>query len=416
LLVVGGSLGDLYGRRRVFTFGLAGFALASALCAVAQTSPQLIIGRCLQGAAAAALVPGSLAIISATFRPIDRARAIGAWSGLAGISTAIGPFLGGWLIDSVSWRLVFLINVPVAAVAIVIAVRHVPESKDESASGHIDVPGGVALSLGLAGVVYALIEGPSGASTAVVAVAVAIGLGGLIAFALIETHSHNPMVPLELFRSRQFSGANGVTLAVYAALSVTTFLVVVNLQTNLGYSALEAGAALLPITVIMLALSAKAGQLAQRIGPRVPMTIGPFVVAAGLALLARIEPGSSYGTGVLPGVVVLGFGLAVTVSPLTAAVLAAVDDHHAGIGSAINNAAARIAALLAIAVLPGVVGLEDNFAAGYEQALQISAVLAAIGGVVSWLTIRRLAAVESTTHVPGGPPCYDPCVKLPRAA
>ena len=339
LIVVGGSLGDLYGRRRVFVAGLAGFAVASLACALAQTTGLLILARCIQGAAAALLVPGSLALISASFRVEDRGRAIGAWSGLAGISTAIGPFLGGWLIDSVSWRWVFLINLPLSAIAIAVTLRHVPESRDEDSVRHVDVLGGVTLSVGLAGIVYALIEGPASASDTVIAIAVAIGVVGLVGFAVVESRSPQPMVPLELFRSRQFSGANAVTVAVYAALGVAMFLVVVHLQTNLGYSALEAGAALLPITVIMLALSSRAGALAQRIGPRWPMTIGPVVVGVGLTLLAPIDGGSTYLTGVLPGMVVFGLGLAITVAPLTAAVLAAVDDHHAGVGSAINNAA-----------------------------------------------------------------------------
>ena len=416
LLVVGGSLGDLFGRRRVFVAGLAGFSVASVGCALAQSSGQLIVARAVQGAAAAALVPGSLALISASFRVDDRGRAIGAWSGLAGISTAIGPFLGGWLIDSVSWRYVFVINVPLCAVAVAVALRHVPESRDEDAVRHLDVPGGLTLSLGLAGIVYALIEGPAGAAGTTVMVAVVIGVVGVIAFSLIETHSAQPMVPLDLFRSRQFSGANAVTVAVYAALGVATFLLVVHLQTGLGYSALSAGAALLPITVIMLALSARMGALAQRIGPRLPMTVGPVVVGIAMVVLSRVGAGSHYASGVLPGVVVLGFGLATTVSPLTASVLAAVDDHHAGIGSAINNAAARLASLLAIAVLPAVSGLSDDFDAGYRRALVLSGVLAAAGGVVAYLTIRTATPVAAATSVPVGPSCHEACVKIERAA
>jgi EmrB/QacA subfamily drug resistance transporter len=416
LIVVGGSLGDLYGRRRVFVAGLVGFSVASLGCAVAQTSALLILARCIQGAAAAALVPGSLALISASFRVEDRGRAIGAWSGLAGISTAIGPFLGGWLIDSVSWRFVFLINLPLSAVAIAVTLRHVPESRDEDSVRHVDALGGITLSVGLAGIVYALIEGPASASGSVVAVAVAIGLAGLVAFMIVETRSPQPMVPLMLFRSRQFSGANAVTVAVYAALSVAMFLVVVHLQTNLGYSALEAGAALLPVTLIMLALSARAGALAQRIGPRWPMTVGPIVVGAGLALLSPVDRGSSYLTGVLPGMVVFGLGLAITVAPLTAAVLAAVDDHHAGVGSAINNAAARIGSLLAIAVVPAAAGLSDDFVAGYRKSLLISAGLSVVGGLIAYFTIRTAAPVETPAHVPVGPSCHEPCVKIDQAA
>ena len=416
LLVVGGSLGDLFGRRRVFVAGLVGFSVASLGCALAQTSVELIAARCLQGAAAAALVPGSLALIAASFRVEDRGRAIGAWSGLAGISTAIGPFLGGWLIDSVSWRFVFLINLPLSAIAITVALRHVPESRDEDSTRHVDVPGGLTLSAGLAGIVYALIEGPADASRLTVAGAVVIGISGLVAFAVIEARSPQPMVPLMLFRSRQFSGANAVTVAVYGALGVATFLLVVHLQTDLGYTALAAGASLLPITAIMLTLSARAGALAQRIGPRWPMTIGPVVIGVALTILSRVAAGSTYAADVLPGMVVLGLGLAITVSPLTAAVLAAVDDHHAGIGSAINNAAARIASLLAIAVLPAVAGLSDDFTAGYRRAVLIAAVLAGVGGVIAVFTIRDAAPVELTAHVLVGPSCLDPCVKIDRAA
>jgi MFS family permease len=376
----------------------------------------LIVARFVQGAAAAALVPGSLALISASFRVEDRGRAIGAWSGLAGISTAIGPFLGGWLIDSVSWRFVFLINLPLSGIAIAVTLRHVPESRDEDSVRHVDVLGGATLSVGLAGIVYALIEGPAGASGTVVAIAVVLGIGGLIAFAIVETHSPQPMVPLVLFRSRQFSGANAVTVAVYAALGVAMFVIVVYLQTNLGYSALAAGSALLPVTAIMLALSSRAGALAQRIGPRWPMTIGPIIVAVGLAMLSRVAPGSSYLSGVLPGMLVFGLGLAITVAPLTAAVLAAVDDHHAGVGSAINNAAARIASLLAIAVVPAMAGLSDDFINGYRKALLISAGLAAVGGVIAWFTIRTAAPVATTAHVPVGPSCHQPGVKITDAA
>ena len=416
LLVVGGSLGDLFGRRRVFVAGLAGFAGGSVLCAVAQSSGQLIAARAVQGVAAAALVPGSLALISASFRVEDRGRAIGAWSGLAGIASAVGPFVGGWLIDSVSWRYVFVINVPLAAAAVVVAQRHVPESRDEDAVRHLDLPGGLALSLGLAGVVYALIEGPAGAATSTVTIAAVIGLVGLVGFVLVERRSRQPMVPLAVFRSRQFTGANLVTVAVYAALGIVTFLVVVHLETGLGYSALEAGAALLPMTAVMLVLSARVGALAQHVGPRLPMTIGPVVVGAGMLMLSTIDSGTRYVTGVLPGVVVLSLGLAITVSPLTAAVLAAVDDHHAGVGSAINNAAARIASLLAIAVVPAVVGLSDDFGAGYRRALVLSGVLAAVGGLIAFATIRTATPVAPTISLPVGPPCHEPCVKVEQVA
>jgi EmrB/QacA subfamily drug resistance transporter len=414
-LVIGGSLGDLFGRRRMFVAGLAGFAVASLLCGLAPSNATLIVARCLQGMAAALLVPGSLAIISASFRPEDRGRAIGAWSGLAGVASALGPFLGGWLIDSVSWRWVFLINLPLIAVAIVFALRHVPETRDWDADRRIDVRGGAVLAFGLGGLVYALIEGPANGWRGTSLVLGIAGLVALAAFVWVERTSSHPMIPLDVFRSRQFSGANLVTLVVYAALGATTFLLVVHLQTDLGYSALEAGAALLPITVLMMLFSARSGALAQRIGPRIPMTVGPLVVGAGMALLVMVEPGVSYWAGVFPGVVVLALGLTITVAPLTTAVLAAIDDHHLGIGSAINNAVARIGSLLAIAVLPAAAGLAADGGGldlddGFGRAMVISAVLCVIGGLIAWLTIRTATPVHDITLATPAMSCGPPCL------
>ncbi|MEJ7582658.1 MAG: DHA2 family efflux MFS transporter permease subunit, partial [Acidimicrobiales bacterium] len=357
LLLLGGSLGDLFGRRRMYVLGLVAFTAASLVCGIAPNAGALIVARAVQGAAAALLVPGSLAIISASFRPEDRGRAVGAWSGLGGISGAVGPFVGGWLVDAGSWRLVFLINLPLAAVAVLVTVRHVPESRDTDAVPHLDVPGATAASLGLAGLAYALIEGTGGVGPLDV-IAGGLGVACIAAFALIERRSPQPMLPLDVFSSRQFTGANLTTLAVYAGLGSATFLLVLQLQLGLGYSAVEAGSSLLPITVIMLAFSARAGQVAQRIGPRLPMTVGPLVIATGLLLLSRVAPGSGYISSVLPAVVVFGFGLAMTVAPLTSAVLAAVDDHHLGVGSGVNNAVARVAGLLSVALLPAISGLD----------------------------------------------------------
>jgi len=417
LLVLGGSLGDRYGRRRVFVIGLAAFAATSALCGLAPDTGTLIAARCLQGVAAALLVPNSLALVSASFVPTHRARAIGAWSGLGGVATAVGPFLGGWLIDSVSWRLVFFVNLPVVAAAIWIAHRHVPESRDEHArDARLDIGGSIALTCGLAGVVYALIEGPGGDHPLTVTLLAVIGVLALGAFVVIETRVEQPILPLGLFRSQQFSGANAVTFAVYAALGATTFLLVVHLQTDLGYSALEAGASLLPITVLMLAFSARAGALAQRIGPRLPMTIGPLVVACGMALLGRVEPGSTYWASVFPAMVVLGSGLALTVAPLTATVLGAVEDAHAGIASAVNNSVARLAGLLAVAVLPAAAGLTASqglhLDEGFARAMDIAAVLAAAGGVLAFLTIRRAVVTRSVARGDAAIPCYDVGVRI----
>ena len=410
LVVIGGSLGDRWGRKRVFMVGLVSFALTSLLCGVAPTIQLLIAARALQGVAAALLVPGSLAIVSSSFHPDDRGRAIGSWAGLAGVSSALGPFLGGWLIDAYSWRWVFLINLPLVAAALYITMRHVPESRDETATGSIDFAGGALLALGLAGVVFALIEGPSRSwPIAVIAIGVLGGVA-LVAFVLLELRLPHPMVPMGVFRSWQFSGANLATLGVYAGLSATLFLLVVHLQEDLGYSALEAGAAFLPATALMLFLSPRSGALSQRIGPRIPMTVGPVVIGGGILLLSRITPGSSYATAVLPGVVVMGIGLTITVAPLTTAVLGAVEDAHAGIASAINNAVARIAGLLAVAVIPAAAGLAGeglSWNDGFDRALTITAIIAASGGVVSWFTIRRGEpastdrAPESVRGLPG---------------
>ena len=416
LLVLGGSLGDRYGRRKIFVIGLGAFAVTSLICAIAPDTGSLIAARCVQGMAAALVVPNSLAIVSASFHTDDRPRAIGAWSGLGGVATAIGPFLGGWLIDSGSWRLVFVINLPICAAAMWIAVRHVPESRDEHAGAHLDVLGSVALTLGLAGLVFALIEGPSQGWPTVPVVLGVVGVLSLGAFLLLEARLTNPMVPLSIFRSHQFSGANAVTFAVYAALGTVTFLLVVHLQTDLGYSALEAGASLLPITACMLLFSARAGALAQRIGPRIPMTVGPLVVALGMVLLGRVEPGSTYWATVFPAVLVLGLGLSLTVAPLTATVLGAVEDAHAGIASAINNSVARIAGLLAIAVLPAAAGLTAvqglDLVDGFARAMYIAAALAAVGGILAFVTIRRGAFVASVPRGNPAIPCYDTGVRV----
>jgi EmrB/QacA subfamily drug resistance transporter len=413
LLLLGGSLGDLYGRRRIFVIGLIGFSLASAGCGLAPDTGMLIAARSVQGATAALLVPGSLAIISASFHPDDRGRAVGAWSGLGGIAGAVGPFLGGWLVDAVNWRFVFFINLPLAAIAVAVTLRHVPESRDPDAVRHLDLPGALLASIGLAAVAYALIEGAVDFGPAE-AVAAIVGVAALVAFVVTEARSRQPMLPLEIFRSRQFTGANLTTLAVYTALGGTTFLVVLQLQLGLGYSAVEAGASLLPITVLMLLLSARAGQLAQRTGPRLPMTVGPMVIALGLLLVARVGPGSTYGTDVLPALVVFGLGLACTVAPLTSAVLASVEDRHLGVGSGVNNAVARVAGLLSVALLPALVGLDLSGGGGlgdaFGDAMRVAAGFAAVGGAVAFLTVRTSAEHPPVTQATILQPCHDPCV------
>jgi EmrB/QacA subfamily drug resistance transporter len=394
-LLLGGSLGDLYGRRKIFTIGIVWFGSASALCAVAPSVETLIVARALQGVGAALLVPGSLAIISTSFHPDDRAQAIGAWSGLSGVTTALGPFLGGWMVDFVSWRLVFVINIPLVVIAIWITVRHVPESRDEQAPRRPDVPGAVLAALALTGIVYALIEGPGrGWSDTGVVIGMVVGVLGVVAFVFTERKVRHPMVPLSIFRNRQFSSANLTTLVLYGALSGALFLLILQLQGVMGYSAIEAGLAALPITVLLLLFSARAGRLASRIGPRLPMTVGPIVAGVGLLILLTVQPGSSYLTSVFPSMIVFGIGMAITVAPLTAAVLAAVDDRHAGIGSGVNNAVARVAGLLAVAILPVVAGIggtqgfaAEEFTRGFHKAALLSAVLCVLGGIISWFGI-----------------------------
>ena len=418
LLLLGGALGDEYGRKRMFVIGLVWFTVASVLCGLAPSIGALIAARALQGAGGALLVPGSLALITASFRSEDHGSAIGAWSGLTGVATAVGPFVGGWLVDAVSWRLVFLINVPLAVVALWVTMRHVPESRDPQAGKRPDFAGAATATVGLAGLVFALIQGPAHGWSPFVVVTGVVGLAALVAFPVVELGVASPLVPLEIFKSRQFSGANGTTFVVYAALGVALFLVVVELQTSLGYSALEAGTATLPITVLMLFLSPRAGRLSQRIGPRIPMTIGPLVVAVGLVMLAGIGPGTTYLTGILPGLVVFGLGLSLTVAPLTAAVMGSVEENHVGVGSGVNNAVARVAGLLAVAVLPALAGLESasagaQFSDGVARALYISAALAVVGALNSWITIRSAARV-ATPAQPLAVSCQDPCVRRPQ--
>lgn len=404
LVLLGGSLGDRFGRTRVFVVGLAGFTVASVLCGLAPNVEVLIAARAAQGVGAALLVPGSLAILSAVFHPDDRARAVGAWSGMSGIATAIGPFVGGWLIDSVSWRLAFFINVPLALV-VGVAARHVPETRADHA-GRLDVTGALTASVGLALATYGLIEQELAIGLA--------GAAGLVLFLLVEARGSSPMMPLEIFRSRQFSGANATTLAVYAALGGAFFLLIIELQVVLGYSALEAGAALLPVTLLMLGLSTRAGALAQRVGPRLPMTIGPLGVAAGLVLWSGVDEGSTYFGGVLPGAIVFGLGLSLTVAPLTATIMASADFALLGVASGVNNAIARLAGLLAVAVLPLVVGLDaagaapSAFDAGVDDAMLVAAGLAVVGGAVAFATVRTISAVEPPHAAVGSDPCVDP--------
>lgn len=403
LLLAGGAAGDRFGRRSVFVAGLVLFAAATVACGLAPGVGWLIAARVVQGIGAAAVVPGSLSLIDAEIAEEDRGRAIGLWAGMSGATTALGPFVGGWLVDAASWRWVFFVSAPVAVAAIVIAVWHVPESRDPALGGP-DLAGTATIAIGLAGVIYALIEIPAAGATPTVLTAAVVGVVALVGFVVIEYRSAAPMLPLQLFRSRQFTGANLTTLAVYAALGGALFLLALQLQQSMGYSAFRAGVATMPSTVIMLFGSPLSGRLAQRTGPRLPMTIGPFVAAAGLALMARIVPGASYFGAVFPAAVVFGLGMTITVAPLTSAALGAVDASRSGVASGVNNAVARLAGLLAVAVLPVVAGISSGsdqpLGPGFPTAMLISAGLCAAGGVVAALTIRT--GTSAPVHVTPG--------------
>ena len=395
LILLGGSLADRLGRRRMFVVGVLWFTAASLLCALAPTVELLVFARVLQGVGGALLTPGSLAILESAFCREDRARAIGAWSALTGIAAAVGPLLGGYLIGALSWRWIFLINLPLGLLVAVFALRHVPDSHDEMVTGRLDVPGSVLAAIGLGGVTFALTGASEGGAGAVTAGVIgAAGALALAAFVAVERRTAHPMLPLSLFSSRQFAAANLLTFTVYAALGGGFFLLVVYLQTALGYSPLAAGAASLPITGLMLILSPRAGALAQRRGPRLPLTVGPLLLAAGMALMLRIDPGDGYVGSVLPAVFVFGLGLAATVAPVTATALAAAGEHHAGLASGVNNAVSRVAQLLAVAVLPLVAGLSGEdfadpaaLAEGFKIAMATAAGLALAGAVLAFAIV-----------------------------
>jgi EmrB/QacA subfamily drug resistance transporter len=450
LILVGGSLGDRLGRRRIYTAGVGLFTIASVACGLSQDVGQLIAARALQGVGGALLVPGSLAIISATFAGEARGRAIGTWSGFTAITSAIGPLLGGWLVDQGSWRWVFLINVPIAAVVLWVVVRSVPESRDEETSGRIDIVGAVLVTVGLGLLVFGLIEVPArGWGDPLVLGSLALAVAALASFVAVEARGASPMMPLELFRSRVFSGANVLTFLLYAGLGGALYWVPFNLIEVHGYSSTKAGAALLPMVILLSLLSRWAGGLITSFGPRPPLTVGPAVAGLGFLLFARPGTDGSYWTTFFPAAVVLGVGLAITVAPLTTTVMGAVETRHSGVASGINNAVSRAAGLLAIAILGIVVAgvfegeLEDrlvglalsesaradierqegslaaieppaeldpagqaavadavdaSFNAGFRRAMMVGAALAFASSVAAWLMIRgpeaRRAAEE----------------------
>jgi EmrB/QacA subfamily drug resistance transporter len=402
LILLGGSLGDRFGRRRVFVIGTICFAAASLLCGIAPNPEVLIAARVLQGIGGALLTPGSLAMIQGAFVHDDRAPAIGAWSGLTSIAGAIGPFVGGGLIEYADWRWIFLINPPLAALTVYIALRYVPETRDPNAPSHFDFVGAALAAAALGGATYALIEWGGVAAW----VAVVVGVVATVGFLAVEKRESMPMLPLGIFQDRTFSASNVMTLVVYGALGAVSFFVTIQLQTVSGYGALAAGAAFVPTTLLMLGLASRGGRLGMRIGPRIPMTFGPLVMAVSVLLMLRIGPDVSFVLDVLPGVLVFGIGLSLMIAPLTATVLAAAPDEHAGIASGVNNAVARAGSLLAVAALPVAVGLHGDeyadpvaFNSSYRAAMVACAVLLAVGGAVSWLTIRN-RVLESADRAP----------------
>jgi len=388
LILIAGSLSDLFGRKHILTIGLTGFGVASVLCAVAQSGAFLVAARALQGMAGALLVPSSLALIISSFSGAAQSKAIGSWTAWTGISFIIGPLLGGFLVDAASWRWVFAINVlPIAVTLWLVARLDVSERVSESTK--VDLAGAFLCVVGLGGPVFALIEQPKhGWGAPIIWVPLVAGIFSLAAFLWHEAHTKRPMLPLSLFRVRNFSFGNVATTTIYAGLSVASFLIVIFLQQVGGYTALDAGLALLPVTAIMFLLSPRFGALAGRYGPRAFMTAGPLVGAGGFLLMLRVQVPVAYWADLLPGVVFFALGLSMTVAPLTSAVLGDIDTQHAGVGSAVNNAVARIAGLIAIA-LAGVITGTHLDVAGFHHALVVVALLMAVGGAVSFIGIRH---------------------------
>ncbi|UQX88639.1 MFS transporter [Jatrophihabitans telluris] len=407
LILLGGSLGDRFGRRSVYLLGIVWFATASALCALAPNAEVLIAARVLQGIGGALLTPGSLALIQASFRPEETGRAVGVWSGTSGVTTALGPLLGGYLVQHVSWRWAFGINVPLAVVAVLLAMRFLPESRSDEEEGPLDMAGTVLIALALGGLTYGTtLAGSSGWNGTAVGCTLA-GVLLLAVFVVVEDRRRYPLVPPRLFANRTFTGSNLMTFTTYGALGAVFFLMVLDLQVAGGYGPLAAGLAGLPITVLLLVLSPRTGALSSRIGPKLPMTVGPLLAATGVALTMRIGTNShNYLTDVLPGILVFGLGMSLVVAPLTATVMAAAPPSEVGVASGVNNAVARSASLLAVAVLPPLAGLTGEryqipsvMAHGYRVAAASCAGLLVIGAIVVAFTVTG-TPVPSAPAVP----------------
>ena len=414
-VLIGGALGDRFGRVRIYRIGVAWFAVASVLCAVAWDVWSLVAFRMLQGIGGALLAPGSLAIIQATLRPQDRGRGVGSWSGMGGVAGAIGPLLGGALV-LLSWRWVFLINLPVA-VAVLVLSRYVPESRDpEAADEPIDLTGAVLTAVVLGSLSYAFIAGPNDGFSAVELVALLVAAVGAILLFVQERGRSHAMLPLDLFRNRTFAVANVLSFAVYGGMGLLFFLLTIQLQVTAGWSALAAGTALLPVTILLLLLSARMGELATRVGARIPLTIGPLLVAVGMLLATRIGADATFFGDVLPAMTVFGLGLVCIVAPVTSTALGAVPDERVGAASGVNNAVARTGGLLAVAAIPGLVGITGDglsdpavLGPGFEQAMVIGAAIVAFAGVGAFFLLPDRSVEPESCSRHAGQIAYHPC-------
>jgi len=422
LLLVAGGLSDRYGRRRILAIGLVIIVVASALCALAPSVELLIAARVLQGIGGALVVPSSLALLNATLRAEDRARGIGIWAGLATLGMTVGPYVGGWLSDSYSWRWLFLLNVPLVVGALLV-LRGVPDSRDPEASGRPDLPGSLLTAVGFGGVIYALTEGAAkGWSRPSVVVLGLVGVACLVALVPFEARRRHPMLQLRLFTSHQFDAINAGTLLFYGALGASSYLLYLQLELQLGYSASAAGAALIPSSIVFLLISPLSGSLVARWGPRWLMAAGITIVGIAFVYLSAVGPGSSYVGGVLPGNLLQGLGLGLAVTPLTAAVLAAVSTADLGEASAVNNTVSRIGGVAAIAVLPALAGgvhlsLGDTIAESFRPAMIATAVLCLAAAAISVAFVSKEATTATPRMAPPPPhACIADCVAAEKAS